>query len=145
MPDIDTDISDKQRNEVISYIVEKYGSDHVSQIITFGRMMSKQAVKDVGRALGVPYVDVDRVAKLIPDPLKTGIKKIPEALKKIPDLKNLYDEDPQVQKILDIASQIEGLARHCSQHAAGIVITPKPTVDMTPVTRIGESQIVTQY
>lgn len=145
MPDIDTDISDKQRDEVISYIVNKYGSDHVAQIITFGRMMSKQAVKDVGRALGMPYADVDRVAKLIPDPLKSGIKNIPEALKKTPDLKNVYDSDPQVRKLLDIASRIEGLARHCSQHAAGIVITPKPTVEMVPVTRIGDSQIVTQF
>ena len=145
MPDIDTDISDKQRDEVIAYIVDKYGADHVAQIITFGRMMSKQAVKDTGRALGIPYADVDRVAKLIPDSLKSGIKNIPEALEKTPDLKNLYDSDPVVRKMLDIACRIEGLARHPSQHAAGIVITPEPTVDMVPVTRIGDSQIVTQF
>ncbi|MDR3076463.1 MAG: DNA polymerase III subunit alpha, partial [Synergistaceae bacterium] len=144
MPDIDTDISDKQRDEVIAYIVEKYGSDHVSQIITFGRMMSKQAVKDVGRAMGMPYADVDRVAKLIPDPIKSGIKSIPEAISKTPDLKSLHESDPQIRKLLDTASRIEGLARHCSQHAAGIVITPKPTSDMVPVTRIGNS-VVTQY
>ena len=145
MPDIDTDISDKQRDEVISYIVDKYGADHVAQIITFGRMMSKQAVKDTGRALGMPYADVDRVAKLIPDSLKSGIKSIPEAIEKTPDLKDIYDSDPTVRKLLDIASRIEGLARHCSQHAAGIVITPEPTVDMVPITRIGDSQIVTQF
>ncbi len=147
MPDIDTDISDKQRDEVISYIVNKYGADHVAQIITFGRMMSKQAVKDVGRALGMPYADVDKVAKVIPDPLKSGIKNIPEALKKTPDLKTLYDGDPQVKRLLDIASRIEGLARHCSQHAAGIVITPRPTQEMVPVTRIkeGGDQVVTQF
>ncbi|MDR3254386.1 MAG: DNA polymerase III subunit alpha [Synergistaceae bacterium] len=145
MPDIDTDISDKGRDEVISYIVEKYGADHVAQIITFGRMMSKQAVKDVGRALGMPYADVDRVAKLIPDSLRSGIKNIPDALKKTPDLKVVYDSDAQVHRLLDIASRIEGLARHCSQHAAGIVITPAPTVDMVPVTRIGDSQVVTQF
>ncbi|MDR1650248.1 MAG: DNA polymerase III subunit alpha, partial [Synergistaceae bacterium] len=144
MPDIDTDISDKQRDEVIAYIVKKYGADHVSQIITFGRMLSKQAVKDVGRAMGMPYADVDRVAKLIPDPIKSGIKTIPMALEKTPDLKVLYDSAPDVRKLLDTASCIEGLARHCSQHAAGIVITPKPTQDMVPVARIGES-IVTQY
>ena len=147
MPDIDTDISDKQRDEVISYIVNKYGADHVAQIITLGRMMSKQAVKDVGRALGMPYAEVDRVAKIIPDPLKSGIKSIPEALKKTPDLKTLYDSDLQVKRLLDIASRIEGLARHCSQHAAGIVITPQPTQDMVPVTRIkeGGDQVVTQF
>ncbi|MDR1514271.1 MAG: DNA polymerase III subunit alpha [Synergistaceae bacterium] len=145
MPDIDTDISDKGRDEVISYIVSKYGADHVAQIITFGRMMSKQAVKDVGRALGMPYADVDRVAKLIPEPIKSGIKNIPDALKKTADLKAVYDSDAQVRRLLDIASRIEGLARHCSQHAAGIVITPEPTMEMVPVTRIGESQIVTQF
>ncbi|MDR3321833.1 MAG: DNA polymerase III subunit alpha, partial [Synergistaceae bacterium] len=145
MPDIDTDISDKGRDEVISYIVDKYGADHVAQIITFGRMMSKQAVKDVGRALGMPYADVDKVAKLIPESLKSGVKTIPDALKKTPDLKAVYDSDAQVHRLLDIASRIEGLARHCSQHAAGIVITPEPTMDMVPVTRIGESQIVTQF
>lgn len=145
MPDIDTDISDKQRDEVISYIVDRYGADHVAQIITFGRMMSKQAVKDVGRALGMPYAEVDRVAKLIPDPVRSGIKSIPDALDKAPDLKSLYDGDPQVTRLLDTASRIEGLARHCSQHAAGVVITPRPTVEMVPVTRIGESQIVTQF
>jgi DNA polymerase-3 subunit alpha len=145
MPDIDTDISDKGRDEVISYIVSKYGADHVAQIITFGRMMSKQAVKDVGRALGMTYADVDRVAKLIPEPIRSGIKNIPDALKKTPDLKAVYDSDAQVHRLLDIASRIEGLARHCSQHAAGIVITPAPTMEMVPVTRIGESQIVTQF
>jgi DNA polymerase-3 subunit alpha len=145
MPDIDTDISDKGRDEVISYIVSKYGADHVAQIITFGRMMSKQAVKDVGRALGMPYADVDKVAKLIPEPIKSGIKNIPDALKKTADLKAVYDSDARVRRLLDIASRIEGLARHCSQHAAGIVITPEPTMEMVPVTRIGESQIVTQF
>jgi DNA polymerase-3 subunit alpha len=145
MPDIDTDISDKGRDEVISYIVSKYGADHVAQIITFGRMMSKQAVKDVGRALGMPYADVDKVAKLIPEPIKSGIKNIPDAIKRTPDLKAVYESDAQVKRLLDIASRIEGLARHCSQHAAGIVITPEPTMEMVPVTRIGDSQIVTQF
>jgi DNA polymerase-3 subunit alpha len=144
MPDIDTDISDKQRDEVIAYIVGKYGSDHVSQIITFGRMMSKQAVKDVGRAMGMTYADVDRVAKLIPDSLRSGIKSIPEAISRTPELNALHESDPQIRKLLDTASSIEGLARHCSQHAAGIVITPKPTSDMVPVAKIGNS-VVTQY
>ncbi|MDR1509263.1 MAG: DNA polymerase III subunit alpha [Synergistaceae bacterium] len=144
MPDIDTDISDKRRDEVISYIARKYGSDHVSQIVTFGRMMSKQAVKDVGRAMGMPYADVDRVAKLIPEPIRSGIKNIPEALSKTPELKALHDSDADIRRLLDTASSIEGLARHCSQHAAGVVITPRPTTDMVPVARIGNST-VTQY
>ncbi|MDR2779570.1 MAG: DNA polymerase III subunit alpha, partial [Synergistaceae bacterium] len=144
MPDIDTDISDKQRDDVIAYIVRKYGSDHVSQIVTFGRMMSKQAVKDVGRAMGMSYGDVDRVAKLIPEPIRSGIKNIPEALSKVPELKALHDSDENVRRLLDTASCIEGLARHCSQHAAGVVITPRKTTDMVPVARIGDS-IVTQY
>jgi DNA polymerase-3 subunit alpha len=144
MPDIDTDISDKQRDEVIAYIVGKYGSDHVSQIVTFGRMMSKQAVKDVGRAMGMSYGDVDRVAKLIPEPIKSGIKNIPEALLRVPELKALHDSDENVRRLLDTASRVEGLARHCSQHAAGVVITPRKTTDMVPVARIGNS-IVTQY
>ena len=144
MPDIDTDFSDKRRDEVIAYIVEKYGSGNVSQIITFGRMMSKQAVKDTGRAMGMSYADVDRVAKLIPDPVRSGIKTIPEALSRTPDLRTLRDTDPQVRRLLDTASRIEGLARHCSQHAAGIVITPGPTSEMVPVAKIGES-VVTQY
>ena len=144
MPDIDTDISDKQRDEVIGYIVRKYGADHVSQIITFGRMMSKQAVKDAGRAMGMPYAKVDSVAKLIPYHIKSGIKSIPDAISRMPELKALHDSDPEVRKLLDTASSIEGLARHCSQHAAGIVITPLPTNEMVPVARI-EDSIVTQY
>ncbi|MDR1134091.1 MAG: DNA polymerase III subunit alpha [Synergistaceae bacterium] len=144
MPDIDTDISDKQRDEVIGYIVRKYGADHVSQIITFGRMMSKQAVKDAGRAMGMPYAKVDSVAKLIPEQIKSGIKSIPEAISKMPELSALRDSDPEVRKLLDTASSIEGLARHCSQHAAGIVITPLPTNEMVPVAKIDNS-IVTQY
>lgn len=145
MPDIDTDISDKQRDEVIAYIVEKYGSAHVAQIITFDRMKSKQAIRDTGRALGMSYAETDRVAKLIPDALKTGIKTIPEALNKTSDLRELRESDPQVRRLLDVASNIEGLARHCSQHAAGVVITPNPTVDMVPVKKFGENQMVTQY
>jgi DNA polymerase-3 subunit alpha len=146
MPDIDTDISDRGRDEVISYIVRKYGSDHVAQIITFGRMMSKAAVKDVGRALDMPYADVNRIAKLIPDPIKSGIKTIKEAIEASDELKGEYRDDPKVRKLLDIAGKVEGLARHASQHAAGIVITPNPTAEMVPVTKIKDSdQVCTQY
>jgi len=145
MPDIDTDVSDKRRDEVISYIVEKYGSDKVAQIITFGRMKSKMAVADIGRAMGMPVSDVREVTKLIPDSLKSGIKSIPEAIESVPDLKNLYNANQEVHKLLDYAKNMEGIARHCSQHAAGIVITPKPIMEMVPVRKFGDNQIATQY
>lgn len=141
MPDIDTDVSDKGREELLQYIAEKYGVDRVAQIITFDRMKSKAAIRDVGRALGMPYSDVDVVAKLIPD----GARSIPEALDQSEDLRNLTHKDLAVSRLLDSASKIEGLARHCSQHAAGVVITPMPITDLVPVRRIGENQIVTQF
>ncbi len=145
MPDIDTDVSDKRRDELIEYIVRKYGSDRVAQIITFDRMKSKGAITDVGRALGMTVPDVRRVTKLIPDSLKSGINNISEALAGVPDLKAIYDTEPAVRKLLDISAHIEGISRHCSQHAAGVVITPKPIIEMVPVRKFGESQIVTQY
>lgn len=141
MPDIDTDVSDKGREELLQYIAQKYGVDRVSQIITFDRMKSKAAIRDVGRALGMPYGDVDVVAKLIPE----GVKSIPEALEQSEDLSSLETKDLAVKRLLDSASKIEGIARHCSQHAAGVVITPMPITDLVPVRRIGENQIVTQY
>jgi DNA polymerase-3 subunit alpha len=145
MPDIDTDVSDKRRDELIEYIVQKYGSDRVAQIITFDRMKSKGAITDVGRALGMTVPDVRRVTKLIPDSLKSGITNIGEALAGVPDLKAIYDTEPAVRKLLDISANIEGISRHCSQHAAGVVITPKPIIEMVPVRKFGENQIVTQY
>jgi len=145
MPDIDTDVSDKRRDELIEYIVKKYGSDRVAQIITFDRMKSKGAITDVGRALGMTVPDVRRVTKLIPDSLKSGITNIGEALAGVPDLKAIYDTEPAVRKLLDISANIEGISRHCSQHAAGVVITPKPIIEMVPVRKFGENQIVTQY
>ncbi len=145
MPDIDTDVSDKRRDELIAYIVEKYGSDKVAQIITFGCMKTKGAIADVGRVLGMPAVEVRQVTKLIPNSIKSGINSIPEAIEAIPDLNVLYKSNPQIKKLLDIAKNIEGLSRHCSQHAAGVVITPKPLAEMVPIRKFGESQIVTQY
>ncbi|MBQ0054690.1 MAG: DNA polymerase III subunit alpha [Synergistaceae bacterium] len=148
MPDIDTDVSDKQREELIAYVVQKYGKDHVAQIITFDRMMIRAAITDVGRALDMPVPDVRKVTKLIPNTLKTGIKTIPEAINMVPDLKQLYDNDPKVKRLLDFASPIVGLARHCGQHAAGVVITPKPLIDMVPLRKFDKQnreQIVTQY
>lgn len=141
MPDIDTDISDKGRDRVLEIIVEKYGRSHVSQIITFDRMKSRAAVRDVGRALDMKYADVDRIAKLIP----AGAATIGEAVEHSSEIRQARQDDPAISKLLDYASKMEGLARHCSQHAAGIVITPEPITEVVPIRRIGEDQIVTQY
>ena len=148
MPDIDTDVSDKGRDELLKYISQKYGSDHVAQIITFGRMKGRQSVKDVGRAMGIDYSVMDKTAKLIP----AMSKNLNEAIESTPDLKEQYNNDPATRNIIDTAKHIEGLARHTSQHAAGVVITPVPITDVVPVKRISEggsensiSQIVTQF
>ena len=151
MPDIDTDVSDKGRDELLKYISSEYGVDHVAQIITFGRMKGRQSVKDVGRALGMDYSVMDRTAKLIP----AMAKSLDAALNDTPDLKAQYDNDPVTRNIIDKARNIEGLARHTSQHAAGVVITPVPITDVVPVKKIatdkadadttGISQIVTQF
>nr|WP_321503343.1 DNA polymerase III subunit alpha [uncultured Dethiosulfovibrio sp.] len=141
MPDIDTDVSDKGREDLLKYVVEKYGVENVSQIITFGRMKTKAAIKDVGRAMGIPYAEVDKVAKLVPD----GVKSIEDAISLTPELKGIRDSDHKMRTLLESASKIEGLARHCSQHAAGVVITPMPLTDLVPVRKIGENQVVTQF
>ena len=132
MPDIDTDVSDRGREQLLKHIVERYGSDRVSQIITFGRMKSRQAVKDVGRAVGMEYALMDRVAKLIP----ADARSIREALERTPELTELAEEDPRIKNVLRTAEHIEGLARHASQHAAGVVITPVPITDLVPIRRI---------
>ncbi len=141
MPDVDTDISDKGRDEVIRYVVEKYGKEKVSQIITFDRMKTKAAIRDVGRALAMPYPDVDRVAKLVPD----GVKTLSEALDQAADLRQLKAQDGAVQKLLDVAGKAEGVVRHCSQHAAGVVIAPRPLDEILPVKKLGEDSVVTQF
>ena len=143
MPDIDTDFCVERRDEVIAYVTEKYGSDHVAQIVTFGTMAARAAVRDAGRALGVPLGDVDRVAKLIPS--GPGGLTIEGALKGIPELRSLYDAAPQIRQLLDTAKSIEGLARHASTHAAGVVISKDPLVDMTPLIKLGDDDVNTQY
>ena len=130
MPDIDVDFCKDKRNEVISYVSEKYGHDHVAQIITFGTMAAKAAIRDVGRALDIPYSEVDKIAKLVPSTLNITIA---EALKEEPQLKELYDTNPKVKDVLDIAMRLEGLCRHASTHAAGVVISPDPLTDYTPL------------
>ena len=143
MPDIDTDFCVERRDEVIAYVTEKYGQDHVAQIVTFGTMAARAAVRDAGRALAVPLPDVDRVAKLIPS--GPGGLSIKEAIAQIGELKNLYDMNPQIRRLLDTASSIEGLARHASTHAAGVVISKNPLMDHVPLVRIGDGDINTQY
>ena len=143
MPDIDTDFCVERRDEVIKYVTEKYGKDRVAQIVTFGTMAARAAVRDAGRALGVPLPDVDRVAKLIPS--GPGGMTIPHALDQIPELGVLYNHDPQIRKLLDTAKSIEGLARHASTHAAGVVISKNPLTDHVPLVRLGEGDVNTQY
>ena len=143
MPDIDTDFCVERRDEVIRYVTDKYGKDRVAQIVTFGTMAARAAVRDAGRALGVPLPDVDRVAKLIPS--GPGGLTIPQALEQIPELGVLYNHDPQIRKLLDTARSIEGLARNASTHAAGVVISKNPLTDHVPLVKIGEDGINTQY
>jgi len=143
MPDIDTDFCVERRDEVIKYVTEKYGQDRVAQIVTFGTMAARAAVRDAGRALAVPLGDVDRVAKLIPSgPQGLSIEK---ALEQIPELRGLYEGSAQTRTLLDTAKSIEGLARHASTHAAGVVISKDPLVDIAPLIKIGDDDINTQY
>jgi DNA polymerase-3 subunit alpha len=143
MPDIDTDFCVERRDEVIRYVTEKYGKDHVAQIVTFGTMAARAAVRDAGRALGVPLGDVDRVAKLIPS--GPGGLTIEQALSSIPELRTLYQATAQTRQLLDTAKSIEGLARHASTHAAGVVISKGPLIDQTPLIRLGDDDVNTQY
>jgi DNA polymerase-3 subunit alpha len=143
MPDIDVDFCQDRRQEVINYVAEKYGADHVAQIITFGTMKAKAAIRDVGRAMDIPYAEVDRIAKLIPNDLKITIE---EALKKEPQLKQAYETDESVRELLMIAMRLEGLNRHASTHAAGVVISPEPLTNYAPLYRNpADESIVTQF
>ncbi|MBU2101349.1 DNA polymerase III subunit alpha [Patescibacteria group bacterium] len=126
MPDIDLDFADNRRDEVFGYLREKYGNDHVAQIITFGTMASRQAVRDAGRAMDIPYSFCDQIAKLIPLNPNQGKGEIQNYLKIVPELKQIYEADPQAKKLLDMASNLEGVARHASVHACGTVVTENP-------------------
>ncbi|MRN52982.1 DNA polymerase III subunit alpha [Paenibacillus monticola] len=142
MPDIDIDFSDERREEVIAYVVEKYGREHVAQIITFGTMAARAAVRDVGRALNLPYNEVDKAAKLIPGQLGISIAR---ALSSTPELQALYDNNPKIKGLLDMAMKVEGMPRHASTHAAGIVISKGPLTDAVPLQEGNESTALTQY
>jgi len=144
MPDIDTDFCFERRNEVIAYVTAKYGTDRVAQIVTFGTMAARAAIRDVGRVTGVPLPDVDRLAKLIPN-IPTNPLSIQQAIEAVPELKLLYQRDPQARKLLDTAKRVEGLARHASTHAAGVVIAPGPITDYAPLVKLGDNDVNTQY
>jgi DNA polymerase-3 subunit alpha len=130
MPDIDVDFCKDRRSEVIQYVAEKYGKEHVAQIITFGTMAARAAIRDVGRALDFPYAEVDRIAKLTPNMLHVTIE---DTLKAEPQLKDLYDNNPKIKELIDIATRLEGLCRHASTHAAGVVISPEPLTNYMPL------------
>jgi DNA polymerase-3 subunit alpha len=142
MPDIDTDFCVERRDEVIKYVTEKYGEDRVAQIVTFGTMAARAAIRDAGRALAVPLPDVDRVAKMIPS--GPGGLSIAQALEQIPDLKSLYSMSPEIRRLLDTAKAIEGLARNAGTHAAGVVISPGPLVEYAPLAK-SDTGVNTQY
>lgn len=143
MPDIDIDFCQDRRSEVISYVSDKYGKDRVAQIITFGTMAAKAAIRDVGRAMDMPYAEVDRIAKLVPNTLKITIE---DAIKAEPQLKELYNSNAGVRELLDIAKRLEGLNRHASTHAAGVVIAPVPLTEYTPLYKSpSDESIMTQF
>lgn len=144
MPDIDTDFCYERRDEVIEYVRQKYGSDRVAQIVTFGTMAARAAVRDVGRVMGVPLADVDRIAKLIPN-IPTNPVSIQQAIDSVPELAQLYRQNPQASALLETAKKVEGLARHVSTHAAGVVIAPGPITDYAPLVKLGEDDVNTQY
>lgn len=142
MPDIDIDFCYQRRDEVIEYVVNKYGEDRVAQITTFGTMAARAAIRDVGRALNLPLSQVDKIAKLIPGELDITIEK---ALKNVADLKNMYENDQTIKLLLETAKDLEGLSRHASVHAAGVVISRDPLVEHVPLQKMGEGNLTTQY
>ena len=142
MPDMDIDFCYERRGEVIDYVVEKYGADRVSQIITFGTMAARAAIRDVGRALRLPYAEVDRVAKLVPTGPGVNLER---ALEAVPELADLYQHDPTIRRLLDLARSVEGMPRHASVHAAGVVIAPGPLTEFVPLQRGTEEAVITQY
>ena len=141
MPDFDIDFCKERRGEVIDYVVRKYGYDHVAQIIAFGTMAARGAIRDVGRALAIPYASVDRIAKLVPFDIGITIKK---AMGLSSELKSAYNNDPQVKTLLDIAMALEGMPRHATMHAAGVVITEQPVSNYVPLSK-NDDNTVTQF
>jgi len=142
MPDIDMDFCMNRRGEVIDYVTRKYGRDNVAQIITFGTMAAKAAIKDVGRAMDIPYADVDRIAKMVPTTLNI---KLEQAIKDSPQLQQAYESESQVRALLDTARKLEGLVRNAGVHAAGVVISPRPLIELVPLHKTKNDEIVTAF
>ena len=142
MPDIDIDFCMNRRGEVIEYVTQKYGRDNVAQIITFGTMAAKAAIKDVGRAMDMPYADVDRIAKMVPTTLNI---KLDDALKESVALREAYEKDGQVRQLMDTARKLEGLVRNSGVHAAGVVISPRPLIELVPLHKTKNDEIVTAF
>jgi DNA polymerase III subunit alpha len=142
LPDIDIDFCMNRRGEVINYVTAKYGRENVAQIITFGTMAAKAAIKDVGRAMDVPYADVDRIAKMVPTTLNI---KLEDAIRESPALQQAYDSDPQMRELLDTAKKLEGMVRNAGVHAAGVVISPRPLNELVPLYKTKNDEIVTAF
>ena len=142
MPDIDIDFCMNRRGEVIEYVTRKYGRDNVAQIITFGTMAAKAAIKDVGRAMDIPYSDVDRIAKMVPNQLNITLDR---ALEESPQMREAYEKDSQVRELLDTAKKLEGLVRNAGVHAAGVVISPQPLTELVPLHKTKNDEIVTAF
>ena len=142
MPDIDIDFCMNRRGEVIEYVTRKYGRDNVAQIITFGTMAAKAAIKDVGRAMDIPYSDVDRIAKMVPNQLNITLD---HAIEESPQMREAYEKDGQVRELLDTAKKLEGLVRNAGVHAAGVVISPRPLTELVPLHKTKNDEIVTAF
>ncbi|QQG43398.1 MAG: DNA polymerase III subunit alpha [Candidatus Daviesbacteria bacterium] len=146
LPDIDADLADDRRDEVIRYVMGKYGEDKVAHIVTFGTMMGRAAIRDIGRVMGVPYGEVDRIAKLIPPPKQGFHVSLAKHIKDVPELAEIYRSNPQYKKLLDLAAKIEGTVRHASVHAAGVVIAPETLTNFAPLQKEANGdKVVIQY
>jgi DNA polymerase III subunit alpha len=142
LPDIDIDFCERRRGEVIEYVTQKYGRENVAQIITFGTMKARAVIRDVGRSLDIPFAEVDRVAKLIPPTLDMTLEK---ALEEVPQLKQANEQDPRVRELIAVSRRLEGMTRHASVHAAGVVIAPRPITDFAPLYKGKNDEITTQW
>jgi DNA polymerase-3 subunit alpha len=142
MPDIDIDFADRGRDKIIKYVIDKYGAENVTQIITFGTMAARGVVRDVGRVLGLAYSDVDKIAKLIP---ATADMTLEKAIETIPELRQMAESDKRIERLLEYSKTLEGLARHCSTHAAGVVIAPSALTNYVPLFKGSRDEITTQY
>jgi DNA polymerase-3 subunit alpha len=142
LPDIDIDFCYARRSEVIDYVIKKYSKENVAQIITFGTLMAKGVIRDVGRVMGMPYGDVDKIAKMVPNDLNITLE---QALKSSPELNNLYKTDTRITQLVDTSMVLEGLSRHASTHAAGVVISEKPLTEFIPLFKMGDGQVTTGY